>query len=76
MFGKPVLLMHGDLLCTEDVDYQSFRKTSRDPQWQKEFLSKSLIERNEIARELRDISKQATGQKKRKYHGCNSFRSI
>ena len=64
IFGRPVLLMHGDLLCTKDIDYQAFRKTSRDPQWQKDFLSKSLIERNEIARELRDISKQATGQKK------------
>jgi len=64
MFGKSVLLMHGDLLCTEDIDYQSFRKTSRDPQWQKEFLSKSLTERSVIAKELRDISKQATGQKK------------
>jgi len=31
----------------------------------KDFLSKSLIERNEIAKELRDISKQATGQKKK-----------
>ena len=64
IFGRHVLLMHGDLLCTKDIDYQAFRKTSRDPQWQKDFLSKSLIERNEIARELRDISKQATGQKK------------
>ncbi len=42
MFGNPVLLMHGDLLCIEDVDYQSFRKTTRDPKWQEEFLSKSL----------------------------------
>ena len=33
MFGNNVLLMHGDLLCTEDHDYQAFRKTSRDPKW-------------------------------------------
>ena len=57
MFGSPVLLMHGDLLCTEDVDYQKFRKTSRDPEWQKDFLSKSLAERQKIAKELRDGSK-------------------
>ena len=25
MFGNNVLLMHGDLLCTEDLDYQAFR---------------------------------------------------
>ena len=64
MFGSPVLLMHGDLLCTKDVDYQKFRKTSRDPEWQKDFLSKSLAERQKIAKELRDVSKEATGQKK------------
>ena len=64
MFGNPVLLMHGDLLCIEDVDYQSFRKTTRDPKWQEEFLSKSLKERKEIAKDLRNISKKATGEKK------------
>ena len=64
MFGSPVLLMHGDLLCTKDVDYQKFRKTSRDPEWQKDFLNKSLAERQKIAKELRDVSKEATGQKK------------
>ena len=64
MFGNAVLLMHGDLLCIEDVDYQSFRKTTRDPKWQEEFLSKSLKERKEIAKDLRDISKKATDEKK------------
>ena len=29
--GIPVLLMHGDTLCTRDVDYQEFRKWARDP---------------------------------------------
>ena len=64
MFGNPVLLMHGDLLCIEDVDYQSFRKTTRDSKWQEEFLSKSLKERKEIAKDLRDMSKKATDEKK------------
>ena len=63
MFGKAVSLMHGDLLCTDDVDYQSFRKTSRDRKWQEEFLSKSLKERQRIAKDLRDISKKATSEK-------------
>ena len=30
----------------------------------KDFLSKSLAERQKIAKELRDVSKEATGQKK------------
>jgi len=64
MFGDPVLLMHGDLLCTEDIDYQKFRKVSRDTKWQKEFLSKPLAERRVIAQNLRGASKEATGKKK------------
>tara|TARA_Y100001970_G_scaffold32503_1_gene40361 strand:- start:5859 stop:6581 length:723 start_codon:yes stop_codon:yes gene_type:complete len=64
MFGDPVLLMHGDLLCTEDIDYQKFRKVSRDIKWQKEFLSKPLAERRIIAQNLRGASKEATGKKK------------
>ena len=64
MFGDPVLLMHGDLLCTEDIDYQKFRKVSRDIKWQKEFLSKPLAERRIIAQNRRGASKEATGKKK------------
>lgn len=64
MFDNPVLLMHGDLLCIEDIDYQKFRKVSRDIKWQTEFLNKSLEERRRIAQDLRSASKEATGQKK------------
>ena len=31
LYGKPTLLMHGDLLCTDDVAYQAFRAQTRDP---------------------------------------------
>ena len=72
MFGKSVLLMHGDLLCTDDVDYQSFRKISRDKKWQEEFLSKSLKERQRIAKDLRVISKKATSEKKEEIMDVNS----
>ena len=71
MLGKSVLLMHGDLLCTDDVDYQSFRKTSRDNKWQEEFLSKSLKERQRIAKDLRVISKKATSEKKEEIMDVN-----
>ena len=71
MFGKSVLLMHGDLLCTDDVDYQSFRRTSRDKKWQGEFLSKSLKERQRIAKDLRVISKKATSEKKEEIMDVN-----
>lgn len=43
------LLMHGDTLCTDDVDYQAWRRTARSRAWQDEFLGKSLqARRNEI----------------------------
>ena len=64
LFGKDTLLMHGDLLCTKDVEYQKFRNTSRNPQWKKEFLDKPIEEREKITEELRSKSKKATSQKK------------
>ena len=68
MFGNSVLLMHGDLLCTDDVDYQSFRATTRNSSWRKEFLSKPISERKAIAKELR-IPVIALSQLSRHY-GC------
>ena len=76
MFGNPVLLMHGDLLCTEDIDYQKFRKVSRDIKWQKEFLSKPLAERRIIAQNLRGASKEATGKKKEEIMDVSEFEVI
>lgn len=54
---KRVLLMHGDTLCTDDADYQGWRKTARSAAWQKEFLAKSLPERRETIEALRAKSK-------------------
>jgi UDP-2,3-diacylglucosamine hydrolase len=42
VYGTSVLCMHGDTLCTRDVDYQEFRKYARDPGNQREFLSLPL----------------------------------
>lgn len=57
--GARVLLMHGDILCTRDIDYQEFRKTVRDPKVQREFLDMPLQARIERAAELRGQSRQA-----------------
>ena len=62
LFGRKVLLMHGDTLCTRDVDYLAFRQMVRNPDWQKDFLSKSLAERLAIAQNIREVSKEKTGQ--------------
>lgn len=63
LYGQTALLMHGDTLCTDDVDYQNFRNMVRDPAWQAGFLNKPLDERRAIVKNLRETSKQATGNK-------------
>ncbi len=42
LFGTQTLLTHGDLLCTDDVAYQAFRKKSRSAEWIDNVLSKPL----------------------------------
>ncbi|MFV8835321.1 UDP-2,3-diacylglucosamine diphosphatase [Aquisalimonas sp.] len=53
---EPVLLMHGDLLCTDDHEYQQFRAMVNDPAWQAQFLARSVDERIALAKEARDES--------------------
>jgi len=60
LYGTDTLLMHGDTLCTDDVDYQKFRKQVRDPAWQSAFLSKTLEERIMMGKEARAKSKART----------------
>ncbi len=64
---ETLLLSHGDIFCTDDIEYMQFRKMVRNPAWKKEFLAKSIAERIEIARSMRNKSKQ-TGQKKARQH--------
>lgn len=61
--NQNALLMHGDTLCTDDIEYQKFRQMVRNPAWQQQVLSKSLEERYQLAQSLRDSSKQAMTEK-------------
>ena len=61
--GMKTILSHGDFLCTDDADYIEFRNKVRSEEWQKDFLSKSINERNEIANLLRSDSRDATSEK-------------
>ncbi len=61
--NTPVLLMHGDILCTDDVRYQELRLMLRNPAWQADFLSKPLQERQQMALALRKQSKEETQSK-------------
>ncbi|MES2637483.1 MAG: UDP-2,3-diacylglucosamine diphosphatase [Pseudomonadota bacterium] len=53
LYGKPVLLSHGDELCTDDVAYQQFRQQVRSPAWQNQFLSQPLNQRIAYIEDLR-----------------------
>jgi len=63
IYGKPTLLTHGDLLCTDDTGYHNLRKMVRDPTWQRNFLGKSIAERREVAQSMRELSKTETARK-------------
>jgi UDP-2,3-diacylglucosamine hydrolase len=61
LYGTPTLLLHGDSLCTDDVEYQAFRQQSRNPAWQAGVLALSIEERINLAKNARDASKAHTG---------------
>ncbi|GAB4507169.1 MAG: UDP-2,3-diacylglucosamine diphosphatase [Sulfuricaulis sp.] len=64
LHGTPTLLMHGDSLCIDDHEYMAFRAQVRNPAWQREFLGRSIAERDRIVRDFREISKNSTASKK------------
>lgn len=59
--GRPTLLMHGDVLCTDDHAYQAVRRQVRDPQWQAQILAMPLEARRAFAAKAREDSKAHTG---------------
>ena len=61
-FGQRLLLSHGDLLCTGDVDYQRYRSQVRTPEWQAAFLARPLAERRRVALQMREQSRQHQAQ--------------
>ncbi len=54
--GEPVLLLHGDLLCWDDVKYLAARRMMRAPDWQAAMLARPLAERRLIAQAARKES--------------------
>jgi UDP-2,3-diacylglucosamine hydrolase len=59
LHGSRTLLMHGDTLCTDDVDYQKFRAYARDPATQRRFLAQPVPERRRQILGFRAQSEQA-----------------
>jgi UDP-2,3-diacylglucosamine hydrolase len=72
LYGQSTLLMHGDTLCTDDVDYQQFRQQVRDPAWQAEYLAKTVDERLAMAKQARQISEARTKEKPEDIMDVNS----
>ncbi|NVK22830.1 MAG: UDP-2,3-diacylglucosamine diphosphatase [Kangiellaceae bacterium] len=60
---QKALLMHGDSLCWDDVDYLKFRQMVRSQEWQNQLLSQPLAVRRAIAADLRQKSKEAQENK-------------
>jgi len=61
--GVRTLLMHGDLLCTDDRPYQRFRRRVRNPIVQRLFLWQPLPRRRAIAADYRRKSAAAIAAK-------------
>ncbi len=61
--AQALLMLHGDTLCTDDVQYQQLRQRLRSQQWQETFLQKSVDARAQEALDLRKRSKQAVQEK-------------
>ena len=62
LYGTPTLLLHGDLLCSDDTAYQQFRAQTRDPHWQAQFLAQPLAARLAFAEQARAASKARYGE--------------
>jgi len=56
----PALLMHGDSLCTRDGEYMEARKTLRSEAFRRDFLGRSIADREAYARQLRGESQGHT----------------
>ena len=61
--GVPTLLMHGDLLCSDDLAYQQLRSHLRDPATIAAFLAQPLAVRRQLAAQYRQQSGEATSLK-------------
>jgi len=74
LYAEPVLLQHGDILCTSDTTYQAFRAQTRNPRFIADFLAKPLTERIAFAQQARAASQAR--QQTLKQHNHSQFETI
>lgn len=60
LYDFPTLLMHGDLLCTDDVAYQAVRRNVRTAEWKAHVLAMPLEARRAFAAQARQDSRAHT----------------
>lgn len=63
LYNCPTLLMHGDDLCTGDMQYQAFRQQVRAPEWQATLLAQPLPARRALAAQIRAESQSMNALK-------------
>jgi len=63
LYGRNILIMHGDTLCTDDTGYLAFRAKVHNPWIQTLFLALPLFIRSRIAAKMRAGSKAANSSK-------------
>ncbi|RLM23899.1 UDP-2,3-diacylglucosamine diphosphatase [Brenneria alni] len=63
LYGRRILILHGDTLCTDDLDYQKFRRRVHHPLIQRLFLLLPLRFRLRIAEKMRSASQHANQHK-------------
>jgi UDP-2,3-diacylglucosamine hydrolase len=88
LYGTKTLLMHGDLLCTDDIGYQKFRALSHTAHWKQEKLAyplwlrliasrwyrfKSLLHKRNYAEDILDVNQIEVVKTLKNY---SSFRLI
>jgi UDP-2,3-diacylglucosamine hydrolase len=63
LHGTRTLLIHGDSLCTDDIEYQKFRVYTHDPKNQSQFLQQPLAARHQQMLALRAQSEASKSNK-------------
>jgi len=71
-YGTKVLLMHGDSLCTDDIEYQQLRSMVRNPQWQASILAMEIPQRLALAQQMRASSAAQMQHKSEEIMDVNS----
>ncbi len=71
LYGVSTLISHGDMLCTDDTDYQAYRKQVHEPAWQQQFLTLPLTQRKNFIAQLRIRSENEKQHKSREIMDVN-----